>query len=306
MTAVTLDGRVFEPPPVRPPWLRPLVVAIVIALHAAALWTLPYFAQPASQPPGEVIVDIEPEAPPAQTPAPPAQEPNPPEQSATEPPPRAAEAPPPEPTPPVAVAPPPPVAELPPPAPIEAQPPLPQPEPPPVANVASPEEQPPLPPPPPAPVELQPPKPPPPPRIEPRLKPVEPVRPKSEPAERKSPSTAPRRTASLETGRPEASASRPAERADAASQSAYISEISGVIRSRMFYPEAARARGARGVVGVSFTIGPSGAVAAFSITRSSGDRDLDSAARTLVQSSHFPPPPAGRVHIATSFNYVPR
>ena len=30
-------GAVFEPPPLRPPWLRPLVIAIVIALHAAAL-----------------------------------------------------------------------------------------------------------------------------------------------------------------------------------------------------------------------------------------------------------------------------
>ena len=37
VTAATLDGRVFEPPPVRPPWLRPVVIAIVLALHAAAL-----------------------------------------------------------------------------------------------------------------------------------------------------------------------------------------------------------------------------------------------------------------------------
>jgi hypothetical protein len=35
--AATLDGRVFEPPPDRPPWLRPAVIAIVLALHAAAL-----------------------------------------------------------------------------------------------------------------------------------------------------------------------------------------------------------------------------------------------------------------------------
>ena len=34
VTVTTLDGRVFEPPPLRPPWLRPLVIAIVIALHA--------------------------------------------------------------------------------------------------------------------------------------------------------------------------------------------------------------------------------------------------------------------------------
>jgi TonB family protein len=74
----------------------------------------------------------------------------------------------------------------------------------------------------------------------------------------------------------------------------------------MFYPPAARARGAKGVVGVAFTIGASGAVASFAITRSSGDADLDTAARALVQSAHFPPPPGGSAHIATSFNYVPR
>ncbi|MFY9969026.1 MAG: hypothetical protein WBQ45_15045 [Roseiarcus sp.] len=37
----------------------------------------------------------------------------------------------------------------------------------------------------------------------------------------------------------------------------------------------------------------------------SGDEDLDAAARALAQSAHFPPPP-GSVHVATSFNYVPR
>jgi len=63
---------------------------------------------------------------------------------------------------------------------------------------------------------------------------------------------------------------------------------------------------AKGVVGVAFTIGASGALASFAITRSSGDADLDAAARTLVQSAHFPPPPGGSAHIATSFNYVPR
>jgi TonB family protein len=81
--------------------------------------------------------------------------------------------------------------------------------------------------------------------------------------------------------------------------------VSSAIRSRLFYPPAARARGARGVVGVSFTIGSSGAVSSFAITRSSGDSDLDAAARSLVQGAHFPAPPGGSAHIATSFNYVP-
>ena len=82
MTVATLDGRVFEPPPVRPPWLRPLVVLIVIALHAAALSFV--YLEPRKPPEqsGEVIVDIQPEAPPAEPPAPPAEEPKPPDQSA--------------------------------------------------------------------------------------------------------------------------------------------------------------------------------------------------------------------------------
>jgi TonB family protein len=60
------------------------------------------------------------------------------------------------------------------------------------------------------------------------------------------------------------------------------------------------------MVGVAFTIGPSGAVTAFAITRSSGDRDLDAAARSLVEGARFPKPPEGSAHIATSFNYAPR
>jgi periplasmic protein TonB len=81
--------------------------------------------------------------------------------------------------------------------------------------------------------------------------------------------------------------------------------VSAAIRSRLFYPDAARARDARGLVGVSFTIGPSGAVSSFAITRSSGDHDLDAAARSLVQGSRFPPPPGGSQRISTSFNYAP-
>ena len=71
MTLTTLDGRVFEPPPLRPPWLRPLVIAVVIALHAAAL-SLVYLAPRPIELPREVVVDIQPEAPPAESPAPPA------------------------------------------------------------------------------------------------------------------------------------------------------------------------------------------------------------------------------------------
>ena len=75
--------------------------------------------------------------------------------------------------------------------------------------------------------------------------------------------------------------------ASAASLSGYIAEVSAEIRRRLFYPDAARARGAKGVVGVAFSIGPSGAVTSFAITRSSGDHDLDAAARSLVPSASW-------------------
>ena len=80
VTVTALDGRVFEPPPRRPPWLRPLVVLIVIALHAAALFFVALTPKTPEQS-GEVIVDIQPEASP-ENPAAPADEPKLPEQSA--------------------------------------------------------------------------------------------------------------------------------------------------------------------------------------------------------------------------------
>ena len=199
MTAATLDGRIFEPRSVNPPWLRPLVVAIVVALHVAALSILTLAPTP-PEPPSEVIVDVQTEAPsqealkePEAAPSPSPQDAAPPE-TAKEPeaitPPPVAEAPPPLPTPPVAenaaATPTPPVAEAQPPEPTppvaEAQPPEPTP---PAAKAPPPETS----PPPSAPVELEPAKPPPPPRATPRTEqPPKPapklLRPKPENAER--------------------------------------------------------------------------------------------------------------------------
>ncbi len=272
VTAATLDGRVFEPPPVRPPWLRPLVIAIVIALHAAAL-SIVYLAPQPVELPREVVVDIQTEAPPAETPAPPAEQPKPPEQSAPPPAQDAAPAPtaPPPPTPVT-----PPVAEQPPPPPVE-QPPLPTPEPPPPAAEPPPPvaeqpppppvEQPPLPipepPPPPTPVELAPPPPPPktvaPPRPKPPLPRAEAPKPQPKPTPKLAPTARPAETQSRSAAAPAqasrgaSSASAPSSAAASASSlSAYIGEVSAAIRSRLFYPPAARARGAKGVVGVSF------------------------------------------------------
>ncbi len=276
MTDAAFGGRAFEPPTFPPPWLRPAAIAAVVALHAAAISILPDLAPKPPEKPREVVVDVEPEAAsPQPEPAAPALPP--PEEVRPPPPLPPVAAPPPEPAPPVVEAPPP-VSVSPPPPPE---------------------------PPPPAPVELAPPKfSPPPPRVEPpKPRPLK-LAPKPAPAEPKPAQAQPKPTPKPRPA-PSAASAAPAA-ASAASQSAYVSAMAAAIRSRLFYPPAARARGAKGVVDVAFAIGPSGALASFAITHSSGDEDLDAAARTLVQSAHFPPPPGGSVHVSTSFNYVPR
>jgi periplasmic protein TonB len=299
VTDLAFGGRGFEPPDFRPAWLRPAAIAIVLSLHAAALGTLPFLARNPPERPLEVIVDVQPEA--AEVAAPPPAAPREPQAAlppAPAPPLQDAIAPPPAPaadaveaTP---VQPAPPAVEAPPPASLS-----PAPSPPPEPIVASPPE---TPPPPPARAELAPARP-----LPLQVKPPKPqpkATPKPAPGQAKS-AQAPK-AAPAETPRAAAPAGAPASAAaGAASQSAYVSAMSAAIRSRLFYPPAARARGAKGVVGVAFTIGASGALSSFAITRSSGDEDLDGAARALVQSAHFPPPPGGPVHVSTSFNYVP-
>ncbi|WP_119390935.1 energy transducer TonB family protein [Taklimakanibacter lacteus] len=54
-----------------------------------------------------------------------------------------------------------------------------------------------------------------------------------------------------------------------------------------------RARGAKGRVVIFFTIGASGDVISASVSQSSGNASLDSAARAVVASTSFPPPPGG-------------
>ena len=75
------------------------------------------------------------------------------------------------------------------------------------------------------------------------------------------------------------------------------------IQARKFYPAAARASGASGVVGFAFTIGASGAPSRFSVTRSSGAAALDQAARQIVMSLRLPPPPGGSFSASSSLNF---
>ncbi len=328
VTAATLDGRVFEHPPLRPPWLRPAVIAVVLALHAAAL-SIVYLEPRPVVPPPEIVVEVVPEAPAAENPTPPAEQAKPPEQSA--PPPGQATIPAPAEPPPVPVTPPvaaqpqeqPPAAAgdspaaagaaspapagaaSPTPAGAASPPPQEQPPPPPQEQPPPPQEQ----PPPPRPVEAEPPKPVAP-KAPPELRPperAETQRPEARPEPRRAeprPREESRRAAQASPGAPSTRAPSSAA-ASASSLSAYRGEVSAIIRSRLLYPEAARARGARGTVGVSFAIGPSGAVTSFAITRSSRDRELDAAARSLVEGARFPPPPGGSARIATSFSYAP-
>lgn len=94
-----------------------------------------------------------------------------------------------------------------------------------------------------------------------------------------------------------------AEHASAMSPAAYAGLLSAEIRRRTFYPAAARAAGATGVVGVAFTIGPSGRVISQSITRSSGNATLDAAAHTTLSAIHTPPPPGGRYSTSTNLRF---
>jgi TonB family protein len=326
VTDGALAGDALEAPAVHPTWLRPAIITAVVALHAAALSTAPHLAPPKTlKILNEIVVDVQPEpAPleaPAATPAAPAEASAPP--AAPEPP-RASAPPPPEaamtasssdpvapmvaaqaPEAPAAAPATPRVVEAPQRAAVDALEPTPAvaAPPPPVVLAPAPTR--------PRPVELAPSKPVPPlRRVEPPKAPAPKPLARLEPQERPLRAPAARETQASKPGSDKPSSIPPNLAAPAApsamSQSGYAAAVSAAIRSRLFYPPAARARGARGVVGVAFTVAASGALATFAVTHSSGDADLDAAARALVESAHFPPPPGGPVHVSTSFNYVPR
>ncbi|MDI9848959.1 TonB family protein [Rhodoblastus sp. 17X3] len=91
--------------------------------------------------------------------------------------------------------------------------------------------------------------------------------------------------------------------ASSMSPAAYSGLLAAEIRRRTFYPAAARAAGATGAVGVAFTVGPSGRVISQSITHSSGNPVLDAAARTTLSGIHTPPPPGGRFSTSTNIRF---
>jgi protein TonB len=156
------------------------------------------------------------------------------------------------------------------------------------------------PPPPPVVDEVPPPVPPPtpPPKPAPK-KPMAPVK-QATPAPKKiAPRTAWRRV----DAPPPAPAQTAAPTAPAMSVASYASLVAAELNRHKYYPESARVSGASGSVGVAFTIGPSGNATVISITSSSGNAALDSAARQAVASIRVPPPPGGIFKTATAIRF---
>lgn len=74
----------------------------------------------------------------------------------------------------------------------------------------------------------------------------------------------------------------------------YRSIVAAELNRRKFYPPAARAIGAHGVVVVTFTVGASGRVVHHAIRRSSGQVVLDRAVHQIMAAISLPPPPGNR------------
>ena len=89
----------------------------------------------------------------------------------------------------------------------------------------------------------------------------------------------------------------------AASRASYAALVVAEIQAHRYYPASARERGEQGAVGVSFTIGPGGRVAAASVVRPSGFAELDDAARQIVRSISPPPPPGGSFTASTTIRF---
>jgi protein TonB len=93
------------------------------------------------------------------------------------------------------------------------------------------------------------------------------------------------------------------QRASGMSRASFAGLVSAELNRHKFYPAAARSSGVTGSVGVAFTIGPSGRIVSQSVTRSSGSGVLDGAAHAIMSSIHTPPPPGGRFSTSTVIQF---
>ena len=92
-----------------------------------------------------------------------------------------------------------------------------------------------------------------------------------------------------------------AKAAEASAASAYRGLVIGHLAGFKRYPPAAPARGAQGSPAVSFSIDASGHVISVSLTRASGDPDIDAEIVAMVhRASPFPAPPPGAPHVFTA------
>jgi protein TonB len=254
------------------PWLRPVAIAAVTAIHVGALTfvNMPKLELPSpiesielslAPPQGDLNPDTPDAAPDsmAQAEVPPDARPPDPMPDPDPPPPEVTEPPPPD-------APPPPVEEPQPvvePTPVEPLPPVAS-EPP---KVEAPDA-----------VAIPPaPKPPPPkPRV---LKRIEKPKPEIRKMEKPRP-PAPASAASARAG-------VRTEQAGAASRASYSAKVNAAIRAHFSTPPAT------GATVVSFVVGASGGMTSASVARSSGNGALDAFALRVVRSAHPGPPPGG-------------
>jgi protein TonB len=77
----------------------------------------------------------------------------------------------------------------------------------------------------------------------------------------------------------------------------YLANVWAQIMSKRQFPQRAAARHAKGSVTISFVLDDNGRVVYQAMSKSSGDRDLDTAAASAVKSgAPYPPPPFGMPH----------
>ncbi|MFI5012845.1 MAG: energy transducer TonB [Hyphomicrobiales bacterium] len=95
----------------------------------------------------------------------------------------------------------------------------------------------------------------------------------------------------------DASAAKARAQTDLVAVLAYHGIVIGHLAGFKRYPPAARARGAQGNPVVAFSVDASGRVVSVSLTRGSGDTDIDAEIVAMVhRASPFPAPPPGAPH----------
>jgi protein TonB len=98
-------------------------------------------------------------------------------------------------------------------------------------------------------------------------------------------------------------AARGSADASPVARASYAALLAAEIAHHKAYPEAARAAGVTGSVGVSLTVGPSGRVVSHAITRSSGNVALDREVDAMMTAVQAPPPPGGSFQAAVTIHF---